>query len=215
MNSELRNKLSYFIIGNDELASKITGLLNRRITTIINCSLKNIQLDKNIKYINIDISNINSNKISKENEILIIETINKLNEKNKCMIYSENKTQTVIIYCLILMKLFKIKFNELVSNNLFNVEILKDNMNIIKKLETDIFGNEEKMNNPNLAEVPVCTIINGSKSKIVIKQSKRKEDLEYIMLLIGNKINKEIVEEMLNKGMTIDVIVNDLFNLLS
>lgn len=162
--------MNNFIIGSDELANKITGLVRYRIYCIINCSANAENLkDKFIRYIRIKTSPVTSTELNKHTFALdhnvitedimqsIIDVFNDSSDKKKIMLHSENDTKSRLLYCLIAMKVLKITLKQLVqifeersllrdsNNSLMLSDANYDKLSLSEieymiQLETDIYG---------------------------------------------------------------------------
>jgi hypothetical protein len=100
--------LSRFIVGNDMIANKLTGLYHKHINHIINCSdQQGNRFAREMKYVNLsDCAEIDIDTQKQLKEIFE-------DKKNIVMIHSEDSTKTLKLFCIIAMIVLRIRLKDL------------------------------------------------------------------------------------------------------
>jgi len=100
--------LSRFIVGNDMIANKLTGLYHKHINHIINCSdQQGNRFSRELVYICLkDCTEINIDVQKQLKEIFA-------DKKNIVMIHSEDSTKTLKLFCMIAMTVLRIRLKDL------------------------------------------------------------------------------------------------------
>jgi hypothetical protein len=108
----MNNIIDKLIMGSDSLAGKFSGLLMKRIAFIINCSCEKENIfPQNFNYIKNN-NEIGTNMFTDDQESNLKQMFNK-HTKEAILLHSENMNKTRMIYCIILMKILRVKLKHI------------------------------------------------------------------------------------------------------